>query len=237
LATTRIHKPSLLLSIPNLGLNTNLAPNPVSASIFVPPANAERQTTRDDHEIAAKAVRARFTTPRQGALSAGGIPQRSHHRLLQLLNNPAGPTKRTKHANSKAFPQQLPSRLPIPHTTTTQVRGLHILDLSSCRINFRSDYLDVTTSETTALKYKRVRTCRFTPTTYQPKGPEPPQLTSLCAHPTRETPSPFSTAQRDTTDTPATLSPSIRTTRVRATKQATAFIPHSTRVTASATRQ
>jgi hypothetical protein len=71
--------------------------------------------------------------------------------LSRYLNTRAGPTRRIKHANSKALPQQLPSRVPIPYTTTPQVRGLHILDLSSCRINFCSDYLDITACQTTTL--------------------------------------------------------------------------------------
>jgi len=177
-------------------------------------------------------LRYRIETPCRPAVPLRG----SIVGLSRYLNTPAGPKKETKHAHSKTIPQQLPSRVPIPYTTTSQVRSINILDLSSCGVNIYSDCLDITASETSALEPKRIRTCRFTPATYQPKGPEPPQLTSLCAHPTRETPSSFPSAQRDAADTPATLSSSIRITRVRATKQATTFISHSSRVTASAER-
>jgi hypothetical protein len=156
--------------------------------------------------------------------------------LSQPSNTPAGPTKRTKHANSKTIPQQLPSRVPITYTTSPQVCGINILDLSSRGLNLCPDGLDITASKAATLKYRRLRACRFTPTTYKPKGPEPPQLTSLSAQPTRETSTPFSPAQRDAADAPATLASSIRFTRVWTTKQATALISHSSRVTASATR-
>ena len=235
MATTRLHKPSLSLFIPNLGPKTNLAPNPVLLLNCAPPANNGASQIHGSHGTNAnlRDIPYRDKAPFQSAVPA----KRPTVVLSQYFDTPAGPTKRTKYANPKTFPQQLPSRVPIPHTTTSEVRGINILNLSSYSLYFCSNGLDVTASETTALKYERIRTCRFTSATYQPKGPEPPQLTSLCAHSTRETPPPFSTAQRDTANTPPTFSSSIRITRIRATKQATTLISHGPRVTASAERE
>lgn len=176
---------TVTLHPPNLGLNTNLAPNPVSLLNCAPPANTERQPIRDSHGITAKVVRASFTIPPLRGSIVG---------LSRYLNIPAGPTKRNKHANSETIPQQLPSRVPIPHTTSSQICSINILDLSSCGINLYSDCLDITTSETTAFEPERIRACRFTPATHQPEGPEPPQLASLRAQSARETSSPFAPA-------------------------------------------
>ena len=78
---------TVTLHTPNLGLNTNLAPNPVSLLNCAPPANTERQPIRESHGISAKVVRASFTIPRQGALSASDTPQRIRCRLVAILEH------------------------------------------------------------------------------------------------------------------------------------------------------